>query len=93
MTDLNPEKTIQYLRELFDNGYRFYTEKDLDDKNTGLIEEISPGVYQVTTLRGLLHQAEQGLWTYRGETVPREVMEFFIHCLAFCAKAKRKIPS
>lgn len=93
MSDLSLEETYRLLRELFDSGYRFYTEEDLDDKNTGFIKEISPGVYQVTTLRGLLHQAEQGLLTYRGETISREVMEFFIHCLAFCAKAKRNVPS
>jgi hypothetical protein len=76
------------LLKMHEAGIRFYTETDLDDTSTGFLEEIEPGVYRLTTLKGFLLQAEKGKFTWKGKTLTRDQAELFVNVFAFMCKTE-----
>ncbi|MFE4523433.1 hypothetical protein ACFRCQ_15190 [Cytobacillus firmus] len=76
---------------LWKSGYRFVGKEQEDDLKNCMKQEISPGVYEVVTIRGMKEMSKRGKLVFDGEVLSEDEIEFMWNALAFITRNKNKV--
>ncbi len=80
-------RDTEMFRQLWESGYRFVS---AECENTGLKREVSPGVYEFTTLKGFKALAVKGEIAFGGRLLNAEDAELVFNVMGFVATFKNK---
>lgn len=83
--------SVEVFHELWESGYRLLSKEDMDSFDYGMKREISPGRYEVLTIRGMMEIAKKhGKIKMHGTDLTEEEVEKFWNIIVFQARNKGK---